>query len=121
MGRNLVGFCGLLVAIGLACQPAQAGDRKSTGQLQETAKAILIAPETRAAATTHERPGASTVGVFEHGYSVSAPRGSTRGKENAPAREHKPPTLFHFNSKFGEVAVQPVIGKVNGAQFSVGF
>ena len=39
----------------------------------------------------------------------------------AQARERKPLTLVGFNSRFGEVAVQPVIRQVNGAQFSLGF
>ena len=118
MGRNFVGSCGLLVAIGLACQSAQAGDLKSTTRSHET-KAILIAPEAHAAAINYERQGNPTVGLFEKGYSISATRGSSKG-ENGP-REHKALTLFRFNSQFGEVAVQPVFGKVNGAQLSVGF
>lgn len=117
----MIGRCigGLLVALGLVCQPAQAGDRKSTGRVQETARAILVSPGATTTEMAYERRSALTVGVFETGYAVSATRGVER--ERASVREHQPLTLFHFNSKFGDVAVQPVIGKVNGAQFSLGF
>ena len=58
--------------------------------------------------------------TVRNGYSVEATRGSTREKEKPP-REHKPITLLQFNSKFGDVKVQPVFGRVNGAQLSLGF
>jgi hypothetical protein len=85
MGRNLVGFCGLLVAIGFACQLAQAGDLKSTTRSHET-KTILIAPEAHAAVISYENRGTPAVGVFENGYPVSTTRGSNKGRENAPPR-----------------------------------
>jgi hypothetical protein len=105
-----------LAVIGLACQSAEAGDQKSATR---EAKAILVTPAA-AAPTNYEKQGAVTVGLFEGGYSVSPTRGSTREKEKPP-REHKPITLLRFDSKFGDVKVQPVFGRVNGAQVSVGF
>ena len=42
-------------------------------------------------------------------------------KETNSRPERKTITLFRFDSKVGSVAVQPVVGGVNGAQFSVGF
>ncbi len=118
MGPNFLGCCGLLAVIGLACQSAEAGDQKSATR---EAKAILVTPAAAPAApTNYEKQGAVTVGLFENGYSVSPTRGSTREKEKPP-REHKPITLLQFNSKFGDVKVQPVFGRVNGAQVSLGF
>ena len=116
MKRNLVGFLALLIAIGLSVRPAEAGDRKSFSQVET--KALLVAPAANTTAISPARPGSSAVGVFENGYSGAVARRPTEKKE---AREQKPPTLFRFNSRFGEVAVRPVIGKVNGAQFTVGF
>ena len=52
-------------------------------------------------------------------------RGTTaRQGEQGPAtppRERKSITFFRLDPKFGDVAVQPVVGGVNGAQLSVGF
>jgi hypothetical protein len=45
-------------------------------------------------------------------------------KENGPTtapRERNSVTFFRFDSKLGNISVQPVIGGVNGAQLSVGF
>ena len=116
--RKGIEFLGLLMAIGFVVQPAEAGDRKSSSQ-RET-KALLVAPAMNPTANPSARPGSSSsVGLFETGYSSSVERSaSEREKET---HERKPLTLFRFNSKFGEVAVRPVIGKVNGAQFSLGF
>ena len=108
----------MLAAIGLACQSAEAGDQKSATR---EARAILVTPEAAPSAPiSYEKRGAVSVGLFENGSSVEAARGATREKEKPP-REHKPITVFQFNSKFGDVKVQPVFGRVNGAQLSVGF
>ena len=125
MGRNLVGSCGLIIAIGLACQPAHAGDRKSAGRVHDVAKEMFVVREAHAASLRYETPGATIVRPFEARYSTSTDRGSSkdnkRGNAAAPASEHKQLTLFHINSKFGDIAVQPVMGQVNGAQLSLGF
>ena len=49
--------------------------------------------------------------------------GEEEKEESAPARrpERKKLTLFRFESKLGDISVQPVMGSVNGAQFSLGF
>ena len=109
MGRNLVGSCGLIVAIGFACQPAYGGDRKSPGRVHDEAKEMFVAREAHAVSLRYETP--------RHESS----KDNKRGNAAAPASEHKRLTLFHINSKFGDIAVQPVIGQVNGAQLSLGF
>ena len=114
------GFLVVLVAIGLACQPAYAGDRKSTGTVQEV-KAIVVAPAAQPATLSFERRGTSAVGLFETGYSASQRQSSERENGAGSTHEHKPLTLFRINSQFGEIVVQPVVGQVNGAQFSLGF
>jgi hypothetical protein len=47
----------------------------------------------------------------------------TKEKESepTPAKERKKIILFQFDRKFGDISVQPVVGRVNGAQLSVGF
>lgn len=115
MARGLIGACGFSVLFGLVCQSAQAGDRKSTGGVQESKRAVLIA-------ISSETTGASASRPLALSYSVDRRSGSGKDEELAArTHEHKTLTLFRFNSNFGEVAVQPVIGHVNGAQFSVGF
>jgi len=125
MGRNLVGSCGLIVAIGLACQPAHAGDRKSAVRIHDEAREMFVAREAHAVSLPYGTSGATIVRPFEARYSTSTDHGSykdnKRGNGSAPASEHKRLTLFHFTSTFGDIAVQPVMGQVNGAQLSVGF
>lgn len=118
MGRNSAGWCGLLAVIGLTCQSAEAGDLKSASRSE---KPILVTPAAAPASPVNDNGRTVvTVGLFEKGYEVGAERGSKRETEKPP-REHKAITLFHFNSQFGDVRVQPVFGRVNGAQLSVGF
>jgi hypothetical protein len=125
MGRNLIGSCGLLAVIGLACLPAHAGDRKSGRRGQEAAEEVFVPQKGQAVSPRYEMVGASAVRPFEARYSASADQRPARDRErrnaDAQAHEHKPLTLFRFNSKFGDIAVQPVMGQVNGAQFSLGF
>ncbi len=113
MVRKGIGFLGLLIA--LAAQPAEARDRNSSSQVET--KALLVAPAMDSVPAPNQRSHSSSGSFFETGYSRSRP--ST--EQDKDAQEHKPLTLFRFNSKFGEVAVRPVIGKVNGAQFSLEF
>jgi hypothetical protein len=65
MGRNLVGSCGLLVAIGLVCHPAQAGHRKSASRVQEPAEEIVVARKAHSVSVRYEMVGASVVRPFE--------------------------------------------------------
>ena len=118
MGRYAAGWCGLLAVIGLAWQSAEAGDQKSGTRVE---KAVLVTPAAVPAFPVNDdRRGVGTVGLFENSYQAKTERGSKRETEKPP-REHKTITLFHFNSQFGDVRVQPVFGRVNGAQLSVGF
>jgi len=114
------GFLVVLIAIGLASQPAQAGDRKSTGSVQESAKAVLIASPAQSVTLPPERRDTSVVGLFENGPAADHRSRSDRETGNAP-RQHKSLTLFHIHSQLGDIAVQPIMGQVNGAQFTLGF
>jgi hypothetical protein len=61
--------------------------------------------------------GASTVGARAERRS----RVNDESEAASTKRERKRVTLFRFGSNVGEIAVQPVFGSVNGAQFSLGF
>jgi len=118
--RERRGFLVVLIAIGLASQPAQAGDRKSTGSVQESAKAVLIASPAQSVTLPPERRDTSAVGLFENGTTADHRSRSDRETGNAP-RQHTSLTLFHIHSQLGDIAVQPIMGQVNGAQFTLGF
>jgi len=115
------GFLIVLIAIGFVCQPSHAGDRKSAGTVQEVAKAISVAPTAQVTALPNESRGTSVVGLFETENSSGHRSNNERVNEAKPTHEHKPLTLFHIKSQLGDIAVQPVMGQVNGAQFSLGF
>ena len=126
MLRKSVGVCGLLVVIGLSCQSAQGGDHGSSARRShEEPDEIILEPKSHSSSLKYELAGVSTATAFRTSASGSAHRRSSREggtpTGDAPRREHKRLTLFHINSKFGDIAVEPVIGKVNGAQFSIGF
>ena len=123
--KGRVGMYGLLVVIGLTCQPAQGGDRRSVRRDQISAEEILVArPETVVAARS-ELPGAGTTRASQSGPSsgpglrLGRPTGTPT--KDAWVRQRQRVTLFRIDSDFGGVAVEPVIGKVNGVQFSLGF
>lgn len=83
-------------------------------------RALLVAPAANTSVISSARPGSSSsVGLFETGYSGSVERSASEREQET--HERKPLTLYRFNSRIGEVEVRPVIGKVNGAQFSLGF
>ena len=125
MRRTFMGACGLWFAIALACHSVQAGDRKTVASMQKIHPALVALPVTRTVVTRGENPGPSATRRSGVGYLVapSHQRSGESGQrsESGRATEHKPLTLFHFNSGLGEVAVRPVVGHVNGAQLSIGF
>ena len=129
MKRRLLESCGLLIAIiFVSAQPLHAGDRKSSGREIQESKLDLFASSSKSRAilvSGRPEPGPAGGRLFEDSNSLLASKrlGGHEQRENSgePKREHKSLTLLHFNSKLGEVKVQPVFGKVTGAQFSLGF
>jgi len=125
MRRNLIPSYGLLIAISLACQPARAGDRKSAARLQEPKEQILVTQKDQTTSARYELTRPLLITSLEGKNSVSADRrpGYLIEKSDSDTRshEHKQLTLFHMNSKVGEITVQPLIGHVTGAQCSIGF
>ena len=126
MRRHLIPAYGLLIAIGLACQPARAGDRKSAARLQEPKEdQILVTQKSHTTSAQYELTRPLLITSVAARGSVSTDRRSgyliEKSDSDARSHEHKPLTLFHMDSKVGEIKVQPVIGRVNGAQCSIGF
>jgi hypothetical protein len=120
-----VGVLGFLVAIAFAAQPAQAGDRKSSRRDQNLSDEIFLTRPDRSVSAKSEMSGSSGSRHLEIASSGSSRvqsnrRGGTPGEET-PHRDHQRLTLFHIDSSFGPIEVAPVIGKVNGAQFSIDF
>ena len=115
MGRSWTRWCGLLVGLGLALEPAQAGDRKS-GRTNRSADAVVVSREFH--------PVSRDVFTSE-GVTSSIGKQSTKDEEeeNAAANDghRKPFTFFKIKSKVGDIAVQPAIGGVKGVQLSLGF
>ena len=121
MGKGFIVCLGCCIAAGFACEPAQAGDRKSSAaRTREASAEGTIKREGHVVAVEHDLFAASNV------------KGARRspGFDDASARQsdsalvsgrRKPITLFRFNTSLGEVAVQPVFGAAKGAQFSLGF
>ena len=128
MGRTVLGFCGLLVVISFPFQSTHADDRKSAGHEIQELKGTAHSPrETHAMSVSmpvqSERVSASVANPFEGRASdLIDHRLVGDGKENSSRpRDYKKITLLRLDSKLGEIKVQPIIGKVTGAQFSLGF
>ena len=110
MAWRLVCWLGVAAALAFVGQPATAGER-----------------ETAAVQIHHRGPSVQSVAVVnrseDRGLRIEN-GGRRQLAETGPAtspRERKSITFFRLDPKFGDVAVQPVVGGVNGAQLSVGF
>lgn len=109
MRISFIGLCGLVVALGtcLPLPPAHAGDRKDSATRD----------------TQSDSRFSDFVTNSDSKVSRSRRDQMTKEKESepTPAKERKKIILFQFDRKFGDISVQPVVGRVNGAQLSVGF
>ena len=147
MGRTFLQWSVFGVAATLVLQPAQAGDREraavqvhhlgasihrvavvnrgENGGLRIENGAQRQSSEVRVGNPVHGE--FSFLPVTPLGTNAPSPRDrgtTTRQGETGPStspRERKTITFFRLDPKFGDVAVQPVVGGVNGAQLSVGF
>ena len=112
MGRRLKRCAAILLALDLTLAAAEARDPKidltrdsenhqggSVSRATNTASLVATSLESRHSALIEGKNANATT----------------------PGGERKTLTLFHFNSKFGRVGVQPLFGSVKGAQFSLGF
>ena len=136
MGGNFVRCLGLGLVLGIALQPARAGERKSAtiqrgavatrasnfgGQMRSLGNKQVTAPM-----KMHGRGELAFVQItpFESRSVVAGEKASRQREEpnasgpTAGPRERRTITLLRLNPN---ISVQPVIGGVNGAQVSVGF
>lgn len=121
MGRNLTSWCGLLVGLGLALEPAHAGDRKSAGREPKAADETVMSREIQSVSLQRDVFDSPTVRPFGARYSSSVNMSPNDDESaTAPGAERKPLTFFHIKSKLGDLAVQPAIG-AKGVQFSLEF
>lgn len=120
MGRTVLACCGLLVGIGLAFQPTEAGDRKAARRGPEAAENIIAEPKGNVSPRS-EMTGAASTRSFEASSFAVAGHRSSGDRATPTTGEHKGLTFLHIHSVFGDIAVKPVAGQVNGAQFSIGF
>ena len=135
MRGDFIKWLGLGVAVGMAFQSAQAGDRRSATKQRAIAAARSsdFAGQMRTSGNNYAAPMKAQargelaffqVTPFESRSSGAADKGSRQREEpkgsgpTTSPRERKTINLLRFNPN---VSVQPVIGGVNGAQLSVGF
>jgi hypothetical protein len=136
MGRDFVRLLGLGVAVGIAFQPALAGERKEATTHRVAAAASSarhsdFGGSMRSSGNNHTTaamkvPGHGELAFFQvtpfesraAGAGTSHQREEQKGSGPTTPHERKTITLLRFNPN---VAVQPIFGGVNGAQLSVGF
>lgn len=138
MRGDFIRWLGFGVAVGMAFQSAQAGERKSASatfhRAAISARGSDVGGHVRSLGNNSIAAPMKTQGRGEHalfqvtpfesrsagaGEKVSRQREEQRGSGPTTApRERRPITLLRFNPN---ISVQPVIGGVNGAQLSVGF
>jgi hypothetical protein len=120
--------------VGLALQPAHARDRKASARPAETfTRGVVFAARARSSVSA-DVPQMMRSGVTsrrsEFSFSPVSPLESGTHPKVQPGNEEKGPTsprerrnvtFFRLDPKFGDISVQPVVGGVNGAQFSVGY
>ena len=111
MGRTIYGWLMMvLVALGVAATPAYAKDRKS-GRDREPLAEMFAARQARSVAMRQDASAAS----------AEMSSSSRNGKPIAPLAEQQPARSNPFRFNIGAVAVQPAVGGIKGAQFSIGF
>jgi hypothetical protein len=114
----------LLVATVFATQPARAGDRKSA--MMEAHVSSASALVARAVMAPAQAPRSSDEGGrssrADSRFSFFEPSTDAR-KEGAasPPSARKKLTLLRIDPEHRDIAVQPLVGSVTGAQLSVGF
>jgi hypothetical protein len=125
MGRKGFLFGGLVIALSLGWQTAQAGDHRSTTSHGERGTADTMISSHQMLGDRHDSFAFSS--VKPSGEVTAAPhKPAAENDEKESATEERSPrkkiTFFQFNSRLGQVAFQPVVaGGAKGAQFSIGF
>ena len=123
MRPEVIQICWWVAMVTLLCQPVQAGGRRAAEHSDARAEYLLDSKQP-AVSMRSARASTSTEKPLQGRRLVLGGRQDDRddgSQENGKGRKYKKLTLLHFNSRVGEVRVEPVFGHVNGAQFSIGF
>lgn len=108
MGRTIIGMLVALSAVlAVGVTPAHARDRKS--EVARDREALVDMLAARPAVQSSGSSSAAEVSV------------SRNGKPIAPLAEHQPAASNPFRFNMGGVAVEPAVGGIKGARFSIGF
>ena len=107
MGRTIIGMLVAIAMVGIGITPAYAKDRKSEVARDRGALVEMLAPRQAVQSS-----------MSSSGTEVSASR---NGKPIAPLAEQQPAASNPFRFNIGGVAVQPTVGGIKGARFSIGF
>ena len=122
MGRPIIATLVVLFAtLGIAVTPAQAKDRKAGADRDREALVDVLAErQARSAVMRQEGSGAPDVrsAMSSSAAEMSAGR---NGKPVEPVAQAQPAESNPFRFKIGAVAVQPTVGGIKGARFSIGF
>ena len=122
MGRTFIGCVGLMVLGGFIVQPADAKDRRSASSAERGTLSEMIVP--REAHAKSARQDTST-GSMERASATAAvlDRGTSNRNSTptAPLREQQSASSSALSLKFGAVTLQPAVGGIKGAKFSIGF
>src|SRR3954468_7078444 len=113
MVRRVILWATFCAAIGFALDSAQAGDRKPTAVERSILPDHVVAHVASPASPGHDAFTSSVAEVPDQKNS-RIKRDLIEEDPAVPTTDRKQITLFHFNSKFGDVTVQPVFGSIQG-------
>ena len=121
MGRRLTGWLVVfMVALGAAVTPAQAKDRKSAAPRDREALLDMIAARQARPVAMRQEAVAAT-GAAPSATAAELSTSARNGRPIAPLQEQQAVRGNPFRFNIGAVAVQPAVGGIKGAQFSIGF
>ena len=121
MGR-LIGCVMLMVLGGFAVQPAQARERKSAAAADRAAVSAMTASREAHAKSVRQDASRTSVDRAAASAAVAGTFSSNRNRRPmAPLREQQEARPNALTVKLGAVTLQPAVGGIKGAQFSIGF
>ena len=123
MGRTIYGWLVMvLVALSVTATPADAKDRKSDrSREREPLAEMMTARQARSVSMRQDASATSVARSASSSPSAEMSSSGRNGKPIAPLAEQLPGRSNPFRFNIGAVAVQPAVGGIKGAQFSIGF
>ena len=123
MGRTISGWrVVVVVELGVAATSADAKDRKSAASRErEPLTEMIAARQARSVSMRQDASAASVARSTNSSASAEISSSNRNGKPIAPLADQQPPRSNAFRFNIGAVTVQPAVGGIKGAQFSIGF